>query len=53
MSEEMGLIKCPFYAGKSSVPFSLVASFFSGCDNRSQLEKDADAAGKKINNALK
>lgn len=31
----------------------LVVGIFAGCDNRSQLEKDMDAAAKKASDALR
>jgi hypothetical protein len=35
------------------VTLALLAAVVSGCDNRSQLEKSADNAAKKVNNMLK
>ena len=37
----------------SFIALVLLIGTLSGCDNRSQLEKDADAAAKKLNQALK
>lgn len=37
----------------SFIAFVMLVCSLTGCDNRSQLEKDADAAAKKISNALK
>ncbi len=37
----------------SLVALVLLIGSLSGCDNRSQLEKDADAAAKKVNQAFK
>lgn len=31
----------------------LVIGILNGCDNRSQLEKDADAAAKKVSDSLR
>ena len=31
----------------------LVVGVLNGCDNRSQLEKDADAAAKKVSDMMK
>jgi len=35
------------------VALVLFSGFMSGCDKRSQMEKDADAAAKKIQNSIK
>lgn len=35
------------------VALVLMAGALQGCDNRSQLEKDADAAAKKVSSALR
>ncbi|MBU2103057.1 MAG: hypothetical protein KKF80_06640 [Candidatus Omnitrophica bacterium] len=37
----------------SLVTLVLLCSVLSGCDNRSQLEKDTDKAAQKVNNLLK
>jgi len=37
----------------SLIALVLLAGVLNGCDNRSQLEKDADAAAKKVNKALR
>ncbi len=37
----------------SLVALVLLVAGLSGCDNRSQLEKDADAAAKKVSQAFK
>lgn len=37
----------------SLIAVLVIATAMSGCDNRSQLEKDADAAAKKVNQAFK
>jgi len=37
----------------SLIALALLIGVLNGCDNRSQLEKDADAAAKKVNQALK
>ncbi|MCX5665473.1 MAG: hypothetical protein NT036_00250 [Candidatus Omnitrophica bacterium] len=37
----------------SLIALVLLIGTLSGCDNRSQLEKDADAAAKKVNQAFK
>lgn len=37
----------------SLIALVLIAGTLTGCDNRSQLEKDADAAAKKMSQAFK
>jgi len=43
--------RCGFLV--SLIALVLLIGSLSGCDNRSRLEKDADAAAKKVNQAFK